>query len=351
MTNIFNFLIRVLIITVGFASVLMSAQLSAKEPDDEGWAKCADEGAMCSFSGKREVRYGANGKYVTRAFNNGVECSNNVFGDPVEGVSKQCDIAREGRAAWLWCAKEGEACKFRGVRTVRYGANGQYVTKEFNHGVECSNAVFGDPVEGVSKQCEIGPEIKIRWTRCANEGEICKFTGIRAVRYGARGSYAAPRDFSNGVDCGNAVFGDPIPGVSKQCEYGPEIPVTWTKCANEGSTCKFSGMRQVRYGARNKFAEARNFSGEVECGNATFGDPIPGVSKQCEYGPEIVATWTKCAREGESCSFVGTRQVRYGINGKFAIREINSTTGCNNQVFGDPVEGETKYCEYGPRIR
>ena len=287
MTIIFNSLIRVLIITVGFASVLMCAQLSAKAPDDEGWAKCADEGAMCSFSGKRKVRYGANGKYVTQAFNNGVECSNNVFGDPAEGFSKQCDIARQGRAAWLLCAKEGEACKFRGVRTVRYGANGQYVTKEFTQGVECSNAVFGDP----------------------------------------------------------------IPGVSKQCEYGPEISVTWTKCANEGSTCKFSGMRQVRYGARNKFAEARSFSGEVECGNATFGDPIPGVSKQCEYGPEIVATWTKCAREGESCSFVGTRQVRYGINGKFAIREIDSTTGCNNQVFGDPVEGETKYCEYGPRIR
>ena len=170
------------------------------------------------------------------------------------------------------------------------------------------------------------------------------------MRYGSKGRYATPRDFSNDVECGNAVFGDPNPGIRKQCEYGPEVSITWTKCANEGSRCKFNGLRHVRYGARSKFA-TQQFENSAECSNQVFGDPIPGVSKRCEYGPEIVAAWTQCAREGETCSFVGTRQVRYGANGKFATREINTTTGCNNQVFGDPVEGETKYCEYGPRIR
>ena len=39
---------------------------------------------------------------------------------------------------------------------VRYGAGGTYVVRTYAGGVSCSNAVFGDPVYGVVKHCEIG---------------------------------------------------------------------------------------------------------------------------------------------------------------------------------------------------
>ena len=56
------------------------------------------------------------------------------------------------------------------------------------------------------------------WTFCANEWERCSFTGTQEVRYGANGTFTAPRTFTDGVECTNAVFGDPLPGVVKHCE-------------------------------------------------------------------------------------------------------------------------------------
>ena len=57
------------------------------------------------------------------------------------------------------------------------------------------------------------------WTFCANEYERCTFTGTKEVRYGANGTFTAPLVFSNGVTCTNAIFGDPLPGANKRCEY------------------------------------------------------------------------------------------------------------------------------------
>jgi Flp pilus assembly pilin Flp len=59
-------------------------------PTSPGWTFCADENYYCAFSGTREVRYGANGTYVSLMFTNGTDCSNDVFGDPLFGVYKHC---------------------------------------------------------------------------------------------------------------------------------------------------------------------------------------------------------------------------------------------------------------------
>jgi hypothetical protein len=340
-------------------AVAAAAPAPAPAPGAPSWSKCADEGGRCNFNGVRTVRYGANDRFVTREFKNGVDCGNPVFGDPIPGLSKYCEVASATVAApvpppggqgWSKCADEGGRCNFNGVRIVRYGAKDQYNTREFKNGVDCNNQVFGDPIEGVSKQCEIAAPGQAAWVGCAKEGETCNFTGLRQVRYGARGKFTAPRNMSKAVECSNAVFGDPAPGMSKNCEYGPEIPITWTQCATEGGNCNFNGMRVVRYGARERYAIGEFFNG-VACTNAVFGDPIRGTSKRCEYGPEVDVNWNLCANEGEQCNFNGTNQVRYGSDGKFAVREATNGTACNNQVFGDPNPGVSKRCELGPRVR
>lgn len=56
-----------------------------------------------------------------------------------------------------------------------------------------------------------------QWTFCANEWQTCRFTGTRRVRYGANTTWAE-RDATDGVECRNSVFGDPLPGVTKRCE-------------------------------------------------------------------------------------------------------------------------------------
>ncbi len=56
------------------------------------WVTCANENGFCSFSGTTQVRYGANDTWVTQIHTDGVACTNAVFGDPVWGVVKTCQV-------------------------------------------------------------------------------------------------------------------------------------------------------------------------------------------------------------------------------------------------------------------
>ncbi len=73
------------------------------------------------------------------------------------------------------------------------------------------------------------------WTVCAGENERCDFSGVRIVRYGTEGSYSCGL-FVDGVDCTNDVFGDPIGGVAKNCEYAEYLAYTPTATATVEAT-------------------------------------------------------------------------------------------------------------------
>ena len=136
---------------------------------------------------------------------------------------------------------------------------------------------------------------------------------------------------------------------------------TWVNCANENGLCSFSGTRQVRYGANGSYGY-KSATGSISCSNDVFGDPIWGVAKTCSYAdssststtttpvvtsPVVTApTWTRCSGEGGTCSFTGTRQVRYGANGVYATKSATGAIACTNDVFGDPIWGVVKSCEY-----
>lgn len=69
-------------------------------------------------------------------------------------------------AAWTACAREHQQCSFSGTKNVRYGKRGQYTEQIHTDGVSCSNGVFGDPLVGVVKVCEIQdtvPPAMIDW--------------------------------------------------------------------------------------------------------------------------------------------------------------------------------------------
>jgi hypothetical protein len=204
------------------ATLLLSASASAQTTSE--WTFCAREGAQCSFTGSREVRYGADGRYAYRTLNDGTACTNAVFGDPAPGVVKQCDTAQAtptttSPSDWAFCAREGSQCSFTGTRDVRYGADGRYAFKTLTDGTPCTNAVFGDPAPGVVKQCDTQQATTTTsdWAFCAREGSQCSFTGTRDVRYGADGKYAF-KTLTDGTPCTNTVFGDPAPGVVKACD-------------------------------------------------------------------------------------------------------------------------------------
>jgi hypothetical protein len=55
------------------------------------WTQCAREGEQCSFSGRREVRYGVDGKgFITKVAENSVSCNDGPFGAPTTNYENFC---------------------------------------------------------------------------------------------------------------------------------------------------------------------------------------------------------------------------------------------------------------------
>ena len=119
------------------------------------------------------------------------------------------------------------------------------------------------------------------WTFCATNHQFCAFTGTKLVRYGAGNTFAF-RTATNGISCSKAVFGDPLVGVVKHCDYTETTAATWTFCATNHQFCAFTGTKLVRYGAGNTFA-FRTATNGISCSKAVFGDPLVGVVKHCDY--------------------------------------------------------------------
>ena len=152
------------------------------------WGTCAVENAYCSFSGQAFVRYRANGTWTSGAYTDGVLCANSVFGDPLPGTGKSCQILLNASIpsatptatntlpptatatplptstatasptptlTWTTCAVENAFCSFTGTALVRYGANDTWTSGSYTDGVLCANSVFGDPLYGTVKSCQI----------------------------------------------------------------------------------------------------------------------------------------------------------------------------------------------------
>lgn len=83
-----------LVIWMILSSGLYTSQASADAINIDNMIKCADEHGMCYFPGTQVVYFGANGAYHSATHTKGVICSNAYFGDPLDGVQKACYVAK-----------------------------------------------------------------------------------------------------------------------------------------------------------------------------------------------------------------------------------------------------------------
>lgn len=290
--------------------------------DGRDWVPCAREGQTCHVPGPAQVRFGANGHFVARNVDGPIDCTTAEFGDPARHVPKVCEYRPEwdhsgpqrgdrDDRGWEDCAKEGEVCRFRGQRLVRFGADGAYNMRRGVDRIDCSIEQFGDPVYGVRKSCQVraeadhrehgpwpGPQADGRWTRCADEGQTCNVPISAVVRFGVPGDYHY-RQVSGSVRCDSRGFGDPRPGVLKACDFAPvpmdrrslyrpdadEVPALdnrfWDTCASEFQDCRFRGEAHVRFGANGVY-RVRYARDGLSCDTRSFGgDPTPNTRKQC----------------------------------------------------------------------
>lgn len=217
-------LLRLIAFCIASAGLLFTAAQASAATTGQ-WSFCANENGHCIFTGTQTVRYGAGNNFVQRSLAWSAACNNATFGDPAPGVTKHCEITN----SWGFCANENGQCGFSGTQTVRYGSGSTFAAKVLSNGTGCNNGVFGDPVPGASKHCDVAPTT---WTRCANENGQCAFSGTKPILYGANGSFLV-RTLTNGTVCNNATFSDPIPGVAKHC-YVPGEPTNDTNGNNNG---------------------------------------------------------------------------------------------------------------------
>lgn len=74
-----------------------------------------------------------------------------LFGSASGIGPKTSATSRPGSA--IECANENGTCTFTGTREVWYGANSSWYVAPAAGSVACANAVFGDPIGGVAKKC------------------------------------------------------------------------------------------------------------------------------------------------------------------------------------------------------
>ena len=129
------------------AMLFLHANLNAQSQPDS--VECAKEGERCQFNGTSAVSYGTDANRISKTVTGGIDCNNRAFGsDPAPGVAKTCKLVPTK------CADEGGICAFSGKRTVKYGAIGIWTETIATNGIKCANGEIGkDPVPNVSKQC------------------------------------------------------------------------------------------------------------------------------------------------------------------------------------------------------
>ncbi len=148
-----------------------------------GYTFCAKQGERCQFRGMTmDVAYGAYAQApggdaalnipqfaYKHGISGGIDCNDGTFGDPSYGNVKACYIkdSRDHRVdpvgppGYMFCARYGQRCQFRGPADVAFGPFDR--PSKFAHkygisgGIDCNDHTFGfregDPFSGGFKNC------------------------------------------------------------------------------------------------------------------------------------------------------------------------------------------------------
>jgi hypothetical protein len=94
-------------------------------------------------------------------------------------------------------------------------------------------------------------------------------------------------------------------------------------------TCNFPGTKDIAYGVNGKYSYKRG-TGSIGCNDTTFGDPVDGITKTCYV---VVDKYTRCAPQGGFCKFTAKdTTVLYGANGKFAYFAYKATKAATSDI-------------------
>ena len=150
---------------------------------------------------------------------------------------------------------------------------------------------------------QIGPDSpQPGWTFCSWENTRCAFTGTMEVSYGANGKFTSPRTFTGGVDCNNAMFGDPYVMVVKWCEIRP---VSTTTAAAPASSTEALAASTASLPVNTSLP---TISGPSIVGKLQKASPGSWSNSPTTFG----YTWARCDSNGRNCvAIVGATNATY----------------------------------------
>ena len=73
---------------------------------------------------------------------------------------------------------------------------------------------------------------------------------------------------------------------------------------------------------------------------------VLGFSANLQAATDYPSGYTKCAKDGETCSFSGTRSVAYGKSGEFVYATLTGPVNCSASLFPSTSVGTPRYCSY-----
>jgi hypothetical protein len=208
-------------------------------------------------------------------------------------------------SSWMKCADEDQLCAFSGNKNVRYGANKQFVYKDLVKGTLCSNSVFGDPIINVIKACY-----------------LLVVTVPEAP--------AKPVAIDDGTT--NTLSWDVLAD-----HYEVDIQLGGGAWLPDGITYTASPATWINLSAGSRIYRIRACNTEGVCSSNSPNSEVVVTAPP-------VQTWVKCSEEDQLCAFEGNKIVRYGANEQFVYKDLDDGTLCSNPIFGDPIVGVIKAC-------
>ena len=156
-------------------------------------------------------------------------------------------------------------------------------------------------------------------------------SGARVELYSASGSYVSA---TTTTPAGAYSFN----GLNLATTYFVRVVNSTVLSTRSGSTASLLPVMTYR---------TETAAGTPAAVTSEVGGTKP-VATDAAAGSSGSSLWTSCAAEGATCSFAGTRTVRYGGDGGgssgWFTRVLTGGTSCSNAVFGDPLAGFAKAC-------
>ena len=215
-------------------------------------------------------------------------------------------------AAQSGVSGQGGTFSLSATTTVSYGANGAFNSLTLAAGnYVCGDQLFGDPAPGANKSCYTSVTTPATTTTSSStvltlltgQSGSFKLTSSSNIAYGS-GAQLAQKTLSSGTYvCGDQLFGDPAPGQPKSCYSTSGSTSTTTPVASKPTSTNQLSMligqsgsftlasaATVAYGSGSQLVEKSLAAGTYACGDQLFGDPAPGVNKQCYLSTTSAST-------------------------------------------------------------